>query len=107
MIRIIPHTAQVQFDETFTAQILIDKIYDKLESLQILLINYIKERDLDKIKNSTKQIDQLCMLINTAKNYLDPIEYEFCKDKIMPICDFQKDFFDEFDIIYSTYTEGE
>jgi hypothetical protein len=105
MIRIIPQTAQIKFTELLTPQILIDSIFDNLVVTQYILKQNILDRDLKKINNITTRIDQLCNLIQSAQQFLEPIEYEFCKDKIMHICDFQKPYFDELGIEYTPITD--
>jgi hypothetical protein len=100
MIRIIPHTAVIAFNDSFTPELLIDKFYEQLSNQEAVLHNEIQSRDTKAIELTTKAIDHLCMLINSTMNYCEPISFEFCKDKIMEICDFQKPYFDHIGIKY-------
>jgi hypothetical protein len=101
MIRIIPQTAQVQFDDDFTPGMLIDSIFDMLDLTISVLEISVSQRDLKKINEATVKIDHLCSLIHTALHFVEPIEFEFYKDKIMNICDFQKPYFDELGVLYT------
>jgi hypothetical protein len=100
MIRIIPHTAVIVFNDTVTPELLIDKFYEQLSNQEAVLHNEIKNRNTKAIELTTKTIDHLCMLINSIGNYCEPISVEFCKDKKMEICDFQKPYFDHINVQY-------
>jgi hypothetical protein len=101
MIIIIPQTAQIQFDDNFTPEMLIDSIFDMLDlTIQVLEIS-VSLKDLKKIKEATVKIDHLCSIIDIALHFVEPIEYDFYKVKIMSICDFQKPYFDELGVLYT------